>query len=312
MRLEHVGIAIADLDEAIKSFEALLARAPYKQEVVPTEGVATHFFSAGEVKIELLESLDAHSPIARFLEKHGPGLHHLAFLVDDLVVTRRRLTEAGFDVIGESDSNGADGKRIFFVHPKSTGGVLVECCAHHPDNGFHASEKLPSGAVMHRFGNVNNANPRILIVGPKTAFDFGQDLARRFELNYDVLLFEMNDATASNESIYEDYTMLSEKAVPFTISIGSSYAEIQSIRNSGLYELGYWIHISRTMDGIDHAANRNSPDATILVADLSRESDSRTASAAAAILPPGAVRPGSPDHDSLVPLIRSLWVKGKS
>lgn len=129
MRLEHVGIAVRDVETALETFESLLGSPPYKMEEVESEGVATHFFRAGDVKIELLESMNADSSIARFLENRGEGLHHLAFEVDDLDAARDRLTARGFRLVGNARRPGADGKSIFFLHPKDTAGVLIECCA---------------------------------------------------------------------------------------------------------------------------------------------------------------------------------------
>ncbi len=129
MRLEHVGIAVKDIEHALKTFEALLGTAAYKSEHVDSEQVMTHFFDADGIKIELLEATDPDSVIARFVEKRGPGIHHLAFHVDDLAATRTRMEDLGFRVIGDGEKAGADGKRILFLHPKDTGGVLIECCS---------------------------------------------------------------------------------------------------------------------------------------------------------------------------------------
>ena len=128
MELEHVGIAIRDAHSATALMKALLGEVPYKSEVVESEGVRTHFIRAGGAKLELLEALDSSSALARHLERRGQGLHHLAFEVDDLEATRDRLTGAGFTPLGEI-REGADGKRIFFLHPRDTGGVLYEFCS---------------------------------------------------------------------------------------------------------------------------------------------------------------------------------------
>ena len=129
MQLEHVGIAVKDIDGALRTFEALLGHPPYKVEDVLSESVRTHFFGAGSVKIELLESLDPSSTLARFIEKRGEGLHHLAFIVQDLDATVERMRDRGFEIVGDGITSGADEKKIFFIHPKSTNGVLIECCA---------------------------------------------------------------------------------------------------------------------------------------------------------------------------------------
>jgi len=131
--LEHLGIAVADASEAAELFEKLLGAKPYKVETVEREGVRTHFFGDGgeantAPKLELLEALHPESPVAGFLEKRGPGLHHIAFEVDDLKAEMARLASLGFRLLADKPEPGADGKRIVFLHPKSTGGVLVELC----------------------------------------------------------------------------------------------------------------------------------------------------------------------------------------
>ena len=126
--LEHIGIAVSDIEASLTHFRTLFGAEPYKTEDVESEGVRTHFFDAGGTKIELLESLHDDSPIARFLEKRGPGLHHLAFRSDDVDADFNRLKEAGYRVLGDKPKPGADGKQIFFVHPSDTAGVLTEFC----------------------------------------------------------------------------------------------------------------------------------------------------------------------------------------
>lgn len=127
-RIEHLGIAVASLEQSIPLFEALLNTACYKQEAVASEGVKTAFFQVGESKIELLEASKPDSPIAKFLEKNGPGFHHVAFEVADIDAELERLEKAGFQLIHQSPKDGADNKRIAFLHPKSTNGLLVELC----------------------------------------------------------------------------------------------------------------------------------------------------------------------------------------
>ena len=126
--IEHIGIAVRDLEASNLLFAKLLGRAHYKIEEVPSEGVKTSFFKSGSNKIELLEAQDADSPIARFLEKKGEGVHHIAFEVLDIRAEMKRLTEAGFQVLDQEPRRGADSKLVAFVHPKSTNGVLVELC----------------------------------------------------------------------------------------------------------------------------------------------------------------------------------------
>lgn len=127
-RIEHIGIAVNDLPNAIVLYEALLNTPCYKQEEVKSEGVKTAFFKIGETKIELLEATNPDSPIAKFLKKNGPSFHHIAFEVMDIEHELNRLSLLGFELIHLSPKDGADNKRIAFLHPKSTNGLLVELC----------------------------------------------------------------------------------------------------------------------------------------------------------------------------------------
>jgi methylmalonyl-CoA/ethylmalonyl-CoA epimerase len=129
VKLEHIGIAVSDIDASKRLYEQLFGAKPYKTEEVTSEGVITHFYDAGGTKIELLESTSPTSVIGQFLERHGPGMHHMAFSVDDLEASFDRFEELGLKLIGESPKEGADGKWIFFVHPSDTHGVLMEFCS---------------------------------------------------------------------------------------------------------------------------------------------------------------------------------------
>lgn len=135
MKLDHIGIAVADIDEANDLIARLLGRSHYKQEAVEEQGALTSFFTADETdspnhgaKIELVGSTAMGSPIDKFVRKRGPGLHHLAFEVDDIEAEMNRLQADGFELLQESPKRGADNKLICFLHPKSTNGVLVEIC----------------------------------------------------------------------------------------------------------------------------------------------------------------------------------------
>lgn len=127
-KIEHIGIAVKNIQEANKVYEALLGTAPYKSEKVESEGVETSFFRCGESKIELLEATNPDSPIAKFIEKRGEGIHHIAFAVKDIKVEMERLKKEGFILLSEFPKLGADNKIVAFLHPKSTNGVLVELC----------------------------------------------------------------------------------------------------------------------------------------------------------------------------------------
>ena len=127
-KIEHIGIAVKDLVVSNALFEKLLGVSPYKQEEVESEGVTTSFFKSDTSKIELLASTDENSVIAKFIEKKGEGMHHIAFEVDDIEQEIRRLKEDGFHVLNEIPKKGADNKLVVFLHPKNTNGVLIELC----------------------------------------------------------------------------------------------------------------------------------------------------------------------------------------
>ena len=128
MRLEHIGIAVKNLDHSSVLFSKLLGNMPYKTEKVEREGVLTAFFESGESKIELLQATSADSAIARFIEKKGEGIHHLAFEVEDIALEMKRLKAEGFAPLSEHPFKGADNKLVCFFHPKECNGVLIEIC----------------------------------------------------------------------------------------------------------------------------------------------------------------------------------------
>jgi len=127
-RIEHLGIAVESIEDALPVFERLFSSECYKEEVVESEGVKTAFIQVGESKIELLEATNSDSAIAKYLEKNRGGFHHVAFEVDDLDEELVRLSKEGFRLIHQTPKDGADNKRIAFLHPKSTKGLLVELC----------------------------------------------------------------------------------------------------------------------------------------------------------------------------------------
>lgn len=126
--VEHIGIAVKNLKEANKLYASLFGKEHYKVEAVESEGVSTSFFQLGDTKIELLEASRPDSPIAKFIEKRGEGIHHLAFEVEDIQAEMSRLQQQGFTLLNEQPKPGADNKLVCFLHPKGTGGVLVELC----------------------------------------------------------------------------------------------------------------------------------------------------------------------------------------
>lgn len=131
-KIEHIGIAVKSLEEAIPRYEKLLNTPCYKTELVETEKVNTAFFQAGPNKIELLESTDPNGVIARFIEKKGEGLHHIAFDVANIYIEMERLKTGGFVLLSEEPKRGADNKLVCFLHPRHTNGVLTELCMENP------------------------------------------------------------------------------------------------------------------------------------------------------------------------------------
>ncbi|MCB0522553.1 MAG: methylmalonyl-CoA epimerase [Lewinellaceae bacterium] len=127
-QLEHIGIAVKDLEASNALFARLLGKAHFKIEEVATENVLTSFFQTGESKVELLEATSPDSPIAKFIEKRGEGIHHIAFEVADIYTEMQRLKSEGFQLLNDEPKRGADNKLVCFIHPKSANGVLVELC----------------------------------------------------------------------------------------------------------------------------------------------------------------------------------------
>lgn len=128
LKVEHIGIAVKNLATSNELFAKLLGQSAYKQEEVATEGVNTSFFKVGETKIELLEATREESAIAKFVEKRGEGIHHIAYEVADILVEMERLKNEGFILLNETPKKGADNKLVCFLHPKTTNGVLIELC----------------------------------------------------------------------------------------------------------------------------------------------------------------------------------------
>lgn len=127
-KIEHLGIAVKNLEEANKTYSKLFNQEPYKLEVVESEGVSTSFFKIGENKIELLEATNPNSAIAKYIDKKGEGIHHVAFDVDDIYAEMERLRKEGFVILNDEPKKGADNKLVCFIHPKSANGVLIELC----------------------------------------------------------------------------------------------------------------------------------------------------------------------------------------
>ena len=127
-KIEHIGVAVADIEKAEKIFSTIFQQAPYKSEKVVSESVKTTFFKVGESKLELLSATNNNSPITKFLSKNKEGMHHIAFAVEDIEKEMKRLSNEGIRLLNDSPKEGADNKLICFLHPKDTCGVLIELC----------------------------------------------------------------------------------------------------------------------------------------------------------------------------------------
>ena len=127
-KIEHIGIAVNDLQKSNELFTNLLGKVHFKTEKVEGEGVETSFFQVGETKVELLQATRADSPIAKFIDRKSEGVHHIAFAVEDILAEVVRLKAAGFEILNETPKEGADNKLVVFLHPRSTNGVLIELC----------------------------------------------------------------------------------------------------------------------------------------------------------------------------------------
>lgn len=132
LQIEHIGIAVKNLEKSNELFRKLLGKPHYKVETVESEGVNTSFFMMGNNKVELLEATKPESPIAKFIEKKGEGMHHIAFAVKDIHTEMKRLEQEGFVLINKEPKPGADNKLVCFLHPKTTNGVLIELCQERP------------------------------------------------------------------------------------------------------------------------------------------------------------------------------------
>ena len=127
-KIEHIGIAVSNLEESNLIYSKLLNTQSYKTEPVDSEGVITSFFKVGKTKIELIQGINEENAISKFIHKKGEGIHHIAFEVEDILLEIKRLKKEGFKIINETPKKGADNKLICFIHPKSSSGVLIELC----------------------------------------------------------------------------------------------------------------------------------------------------------------------------------------
>ena len=304
MRLEHVGIAVSNIEDALKTFEALLGTSRYKTEQVESENVVTHFLWADGVKIELLESTDPESAVSRFLEKRGDGIHHLAFHVDDLDLARNKLSSMGFQVIGREAKSGADGKRIFFVHPKDVVGVLIECCTNEslsarPDN----RTTIAPNVTMRTFGS--DVNPCLIIAAsPESSPVSTVQLALRLEPVAFVKLIDCVDNADVTSDVAETVNRFVAEHSSRWITTGATALRLFR----AALDLGStpesWVHIERSGEDTGSPALPTIPGPHLLI---QVGAYSKPHSWPTAILPAFAVSPDEPGSDALIPLIRSCW-----
>jgi methylmalonyl-CoA epimerase len=198
--LDHLGLAVDAPEPVAALFETLLGTHPYKQETVSGQGVRTHFIAAGTAKLELLESVKPDSPIARFLERHGEGMHHLAFEVDDIETTMAHCRTHGFTPLSDAPQPGADGKQIFFLHPKDTHGLLIEFCQSVPASPEPSFIPYDSGQLAVYEAGAPDASPVLLLHGAAGCTQLETaPLLRRLELHYRVLAVDFSGHGASTD-----------------------------------------------------------------------------------------------------------------
>jgi methylmalonyl-CoA epimerase len=174
LKLEHIGIAVSEGSVAANTLDRIFGAGPYKMESVPAEGVKTFFIDAGSAKLELLESLAPDSTIAKHIEKRGEGLHHIAVEIDDVDAHHERLRLDGFAVIPDAPIQGADGKRVFFVHPRDCHGILVEFCQQVRPTWRYSEIEMPHGTVTSYAAGSVEAPPVLLLhdQGMSATLDF--------------------------------------------------------------------------------------------------------------------------------------------
>jgi len=198
--LDHLGIAVDAPEPVTALFETLLGAAPYKRETVARQGVRTHFIATETAKLELLESVDDASPIARFLERRGEGLHHVAFAVNDLDATMAHCRTHGFTPLSETPQPGADGKQIFFLHPKDTHGLLVEFCQSIPTSLTPTYVPYRNGRLALYTAGAPDASPLLLLHGAAGCTQLETaPLLRRLEPHYRVMAFDFSGHGASED-----------------------------------------------------------------------------------------------------------------
>lgn len=306
MRLEHIGIAVENIEEAIDAFCGILDSHVYKTESVSSEGVRTHFLWAGGVKIELLESTENDSPVARHLSRRGKGLHHLAFDVDDIDLASHRLTSLGYRIVGSAPRDGADGKQVFFLHPSDTQGVLIECCARRTD-GPQAQDQyeLQNTATVRVFGSENH--PAAVILGPagegSDAF-LSRHLAYRLEPVARIVLVECSGLEMLDEAFVQDVVERSVPSPHHIITVGASVQDTGSLFLGSSRMCLSWIRVEINEPVASTETEPPLIDSGLLIRSLD---DKMQGTWNTAQVPSRAICPGDPEYDALVPMIRAFW-----
>lgn len=317
MKLEHIGIAVADIEKAVAVYTRILECKPYKHERVESELVETHFLWADGVKIELLAAASDDSVISRFIEKRGEGLHHIAFNVDNLGETAERLEAAGFELIGADSpglpgenrgpigKEGADNKRIFFLHPRDTNGVLIECCAS-VQSGMTARETVtvPDGEIR-GYGHVGNP-PLLLVtlgVSGSEVLDPEEIIARLEPVLNIYHIHLMDDDLDINTLMHNDIfpSHFPQGAMLLTLGI-SSFDLGNRIVQSTDFETLSWIHVDPHRPAPPVSS---SPDCPCLF--ITSKLQDHGSDWPVSVLLAAAMTPENPSRDALIPLFKAFW-----
>lgn len=299
MKLEHIGIAVDQIDVALQTFEQLIGHAAYKSEHVEGEKVDTHFFSVAGVKLELLSATDEQSVIKRFIEKRREGIHHLAFSVSDLHGAASRLRAAGFEIIGEDEKEGADGKSIFFLHPRMTHGVLIEFCANARSGLTPVTTVSKHGLHCDAYGSASN--PHLLLLSASSPLV--EPVIRRLEPDFRIHhAHGTSDSTLDFSSFVTQHIEIDPSHPIQIISFDDDTGTIPgTMLNRANASRSAWIHIMPPDSQI--IPTRASGTRSLLVS--SREPGNET-EWPFALLPAFAINPSDTTSDVLTPLIRSF------
>ena len=271
LKLEHVGIAVEEGSAAALTFERLFGRGPYKEESVVREGVETLFIDAGGPKLELLESTDGDSAIANFLGKRGEGLHHIAVEVDDIEAQFDRVRGEGFTVLSERPVDGADGKRIFFVHPRDCHGILVEFCRQVRPTWKQAEVEMPHGTVTAYSAGSAEAAPVLLLHDENSSAneDFSE-LLPTLEQSMHVIAF---DAPGHSTHEHARAVLNSYHIKKAAVVVGHGLAAEAAVQMAQSYpELVQALVFIDPESSIVSALEESSLDKPMLVCSLRRES----------------------------------------